>query len=98
MLTQLDATDGDIKGLQKETYDGLTNEIVAKTWGKKKTNFDYVLIKKNGVNINSEKRWVSVLKANGIKRNADLSDHYGIACESYSNNFAIQFLWHSFRL
>ncbi len=86
MLTQLDAIDGDIMGLQQETYDGLTNEIVAKIWGKKKTNFDYVLIKKNGANINSEKRWVSVLKCKWNKKKCDLSDHYGIACElDFSN-------------
>lgn len=86
MLTQLDASDGDILGYQKETYDGFTNEIVAKIWGKKKTNFDYVLIKRNGAKINSEKRWVSVLKGNWSKKKCDLSDHYGIACELEFNN------------
>lgn len=81
MLAQLDATDGDILSSQKETYDGFSNEIVAKTWGKKKTNFDYVLIKKNGVNIISEKRWVSVIKQKWKKNKSDLSDHYGLICE-----------------
>ncbi len=83
MLTQLDATDGEIEGVQKETYDGFTNEIVAKTWGKKKTNFDYILIKKNGIKFKSKKRWVSVLKGRWSKKKSDLSDHYGIACELY---------------
>lgn len=81
MLDILKAEDGEILSEQKETYCGFTNKFVAKTWGKRKTNFDYILIRNNDSKILSVKRWTSVIKTNWKKNHNDLSDHYGLYSE-----------------
>ena len=81
MLDILKAEDGEILSEQKETYCGFTNKYVAKTWGNKKTNFDYILIRNNDSKTLSVKRWTCVMKTNWKKKHNDLSDHYGLSAE-----------------
>lgn len=77
MLECLDAEDGEITGVEKCSYDGVCNPIAQSFGVKNKTNYDYILVRKNGTKMKSMKRFVSVLK----KGKKFLSDHYGVVCE-----------------
>jgi endonuclease/exonuclease/phosphatase family metal-dependent hydrolase len=77
MLDCLDAQDGEISGIEKCSYDGVNNNIAQSFGIKKKTNFDYILVRNNGSKMRSTNRSVSILK----KGKKFLSDHYGVVCE-----------------
>ena len=77
MLECLDAQDGDITGIEKCSYDGENNPIAQSFGVKKKTNYDYILVRNNGIKMKSMKRFVSVMR----KGKKFLSDHYGVVCE-----------------
>jgi len=77
MLECLDAQDGDISGIEKCSYDGVNNPIAQSFGVKNKTNYDYILVRNNGVKMKTMKRFVSVIK----KGKRFLSDHYGVICE-----------------
>ena len=77
MLECLDAQDGDISSIEKCSYDGVNNEIAQSFGAKKKMNYDYILVRNNGLKIKSVKRFVNILK----KGKKHLSDHYGVICE-----------------
>jgi sphingomyelin phosphodiesterase len=81
MLQCLDAENGDMNGIQKESYDGTNNELALSVWKKEKTTLDYILFRNNGAKIHSVKRSVSVFKRQWKKGKHDLSDHYGVMCE-----------------
>jgi endonuclease/exonuclease/phosphatase family metal-dependent hydrolase len=77
MLSCLDAEDGEFSSLEKETYDGVNNDIAKSYGAKKKFSLDYILLRANGAKVKSVKRTVSVLR----KGKKYLSDHYGVVCE-----------------
>jgi len=77
MLECLDAQDGDISSIEKCSYDGENNPIAQSFGVKKKTNYDYILVRNNGSKMKTMKRFVSVMK----KGKKFLSDHYGVVCE-----------------
>lgn len=77
MLECLDAEDGDISSIEKCSYDGVNNPIAQSFGVKNKTNYDYILVRNNGIKMKSMKRFVSVMK----KGKKFLSDHYGVVCE-----------------
>jgi len=77
MLECLDAQDGDISSIEKCSYDGENNPLAQSFGVNKKTNYDYILVRNNGVKMKSMKRLVSVMK----KGKKFLSDHYGVVCE-----------------
>ncbi len=77
MLDCLDAQDGEITGVEKCSYDGMTNPLVQAYGITKKTNLDYILVRNNGSRVKTTKRFVSIMK----KGKKFLSDHYGIICE-----------------
>lgn len=77
MLSCLDAEDGELDGVEKETYDGVNNELARSFGMKGKTTYDYILVRNNGRKVKSINRFVSVLK----KGKRHLSDHYGVVCE-----------------
>jgi endonuclease/exonuclease/phosphatase family metal-dependent hydrolase len=77
MLECLDAQDGDISSVEKCSYDGENNPIAQSFGVKKKTNYDYILVRNNGIKMKSMKRFVSVMR----KGKKFLSDHYGVVCE-----------------
>lgn len=77
MLECLDAQDGDISGIEKCSYDGVENPLAQSFGVKSKTNYDYILVRSNGLKMKSTKRFVSVMK----KGKKFLSDHYGVVCE-----------------
>lgn len=79
-LSKLQVSDGEISGLQKESYDGTTNKLAQKVWKKASTNLDYVLLKKNNANIEINHRQVKTYRGAWSKKNHDLSDHYGVEC------------------
>lgn len=81
MLKTLEAEDGALDGIQKDTYDGTTNKLAEAAWKKAKATFDYILLRKNGAEVSSIKREVSVLRKKWKKNKSDLSDHYGMICE-----------------
>ncbi|MFN8276453.1 MAG: sphingomyelin phosphodiesterase [Chitinophagales bacterium] len=81
MLNCLDAENADYEGIQKETYDGVTNRLAELAWKKQKTTFDYILLRSNGAKIRSIRRYVSVMRKLWKKDRFDLSDHYGVSCE-----------------
>jgi len=77
MLDCFGAENGEISGVEKETYDGVNNAIAQSYGMNHKTTYDYILLRKNGIKINAIKRFVSIFK----KGKKDLSDHYGVVCE-----------------
>ncbi|MFN8286437.1 MAG: endonuclease/exonuclease/phosphatase family protein [Chitinophagales bacterium] len=77
MLECLDAENGNLDGIETCSYNGVDNEIAESVWGKKKTNLDYILLRRNNTKIKAVKRYISVLK----KGKKHLSDHYGVVCE-----------------
>lgn len=77
MLKCLDAEDGDFSSVEKETYDGVNNEIAQKYGVHHKLSLDYILLRTNGAKMKSVKRFVSILQ----KGKKHLSDHYGVVCE-----------------
>jgi endonuclease/exonuclease/phosphatase family metal-dependent hydrolase len=77
MLDCLNAEDGDISSIEKCSYDGENNPIAQSFGVKKKTNYDYILVRNNGTKMKATKRFVSVMK----KGKRFLSDHYGVVCE-----------------
>jgi sphingomyelin phosphodiesterase len=77
MLDCLDAQDGEISGIEKCSYDGVNNNIAQSFGVKKKTNYDYILVRNNGSKMRSTNRSISILK----KGKKFLSDHYGVVCE-----------------
>lgn len=77
MLTCLDAEDGDMSSVEKHSYDGVNNEIAQSYGMKRKTTYDYILVRNNGAKMKSVKRFINILRKG--KRN--LSDHYGVVCE-----------------
>lgn len=77
MLDCLDAQDGEITGVEKCSYDGMTNPIAQSFGATKKSNLDYILVRNNGTKMKATKRFVSIMK----KGKKFLSDHYGIICE-----------------
>lgn len=77
MLECLDAQDGDISSIEKCSYDGENNPLAQSFGVKKKTNYDYILVRNNGIKMKSMKRFVSVMR----KGKKFLSDHYGVVCE-----------------
>ena len=77
MLECLDAQDGDISSIEKCSYDGVNNPIAQSFGVKNKTNYDYILVRNNGIKMKSMKRFVSVMR----KGKKFLSDHYGVVCE-----------------
>ncbi len=77
MLECLDAENGTLDGIETCSYNGVDNEIAESVWGKKKTNLDYILLRRNNTKIKAVKRYISVLK----KGKKHLSDHYGVVCE-----------------
>lgn len=81
MLECLDAENGQLEGVQKETYDGAKNELITGSWKKHRTTFDYILLRHNGAKISRTERKVSVLKKRLKNGKKDLSDHYGVICE-----------------
>ena len=81
MLECLDAENGQLEGVQKETYDGSKNELITGSWKKHRTTFDYILLRHNGAKILRSERKVSVLKKHLRHGKKDLSDHYGVVCE-----------------
>jgi endonuclease/exonuclease/phosphatase family metal-dependent hydrolase len=79
MLDCLDAEDGEISGIETCSYDGVDNEIAQSFGAKKKTNYDYILVRNNGSKMKAIHRLVNIYKYKNKKKH--LSDHYGIACE-----------------
>ncbi len=77
MLECLDAQDGDISSIEKCSYDGESNPLAQSFGVKTKTNYDYILVRNNGIKMKSMKRFVSVMR----KGKKFLSDHYGVVCE-----------------
>lgn len=77
MLNCLDAADGEITGVEKCSYDGVNNPIAQSFGVKNKTNYDYILVRSNGMKMKALQRFVSVMR----KGKKYLSDHYGVACE-----------------
>ncbi len=77
MLNCLDAQDGEITGVEKCSYDGVNNPIAQSFGVKNKTNYDYILVRSNGMKMKALQRFVSVMR----KGKKYLSDHYGVACE-----------------
>ena len=77
MLDCLNAEDGDIGGVEKCSYDGVNNNYAQSFGAKKKMNYDYILVRNNGIKMKSTKRFVSIMK----KGKKYLSDHYGVICE-----------------
>ena len=77
MLECLDAQDGDISSIEKCSYDGVNNNYAQSFGIKKKVNYDYILVRSNGIKMKSAKRFISVMK----KGKKFLSDHYGVVCE-----------------
>lgn len=77
MLNCLDAADGEISGVEKCSYDGENNPIAQSFGVKNKANYDYILVRSNGMKMKTLKRFVSVMR----KGKKYLSDHYGVACE-----------------
>lgn len=77
MLECLDAEDGEISSIEKCSYDGQNNPLAQSFGVKNKTNYDYILVRKNGAKMKSMKRTISVMK----KGKKFLSDHYGVVCE-----------------
>lgn len=77
MLNCLDAQDGDITGVEKCSYDGVNNPIAQSFGVNNKANYDYILVRSNGMKMKALKRFVSVMR----KGKKYLSDHYGVACE-----------------
>ncbi len=77
MLDCLDAEDGAISSIEKCSYDGENNPISQSFGVRKKTNYDYILVRNNGIKMKSMKRFVSVMR----KGKKFLSDHYGVVCE-----------------
>lgn len=81
MLECLDAENGQLDGVQKETYDGPQNELISGSWKNHRATLDYILLRHNGAKIFRTERKVSVLKKKWKKGKGDLSDHYGVICE-----------------
>lgn len=77
MLECLDAEDGEISSIEKCSYDGQNNPLAQSFGVTNKTNYDYILVRKNGAKMKSMKRSISVMK----KGKKFLSDHYGVVCE-----------------
>lgn len=77
MLDCLNAEDGEIGGVEKCSYDGVNNNYAQSFGAKKKVNYDYILVRNNGIKMKSTKRFVSIMK----KGRKYLSDHYGVICE-----------------
>ncbi|MES2619412.1 MAG: sphingomyelin phosphodiesterase [Bacteroidota bacterium] len=77
MLDCLNAEDGEIGGVEKCSYDGVNNNYAQSFGASKKVNYDYILVRNNGIKVKSAKRFVSIMK----KGKKFLSDHYGIICE-----------------
>jgi len=86
MLTTLDASDGDLTGDNKFTYDRLNNDLhVEKGMGK--DLIDYILLRKNGAWMDSPHRQIKVIKNRWHAHHEDLSDHYALEAEIHFTNF-----------
>ena len=77
MLDCFGAENGEISGVQKSTYDGVSNDIAQSYGMHDKTTYDYILLRNNGTKARAVRRFVSIMK----KGKKQLSDHYGIVCE-----------------
>ncbi len=70
MLECLDAENGQLDGVQKETYDGPQNELISGSWKNHRATLDYILLRHNGAKIFRTERKVSVLKKKWKKAKA----------------------------
>jgi len=86
MLTTLDASDGDLTGDNKFTYDRLNNDLHVEK-GTGKDLIDYILLRKNGAWIDSPQRQIKVIKNRWHAHHEDLSDHYAMEAEIHFTNF-----------
>lgn len=78
LLKNLDATNGEITGPVKFSYDGFTNTLARSLGYKDKyTTYDYILLRQNNAPIKNMHRHIKVFRA-GEK---DLSDHYAVVAE-----------------
>src|SRR5260221_257530 len=86
MLTTLDASDGDLTGDNKFTYDRLNNDLHVEK-GTGRDLIDYILLRKNGAWIDSPHRQIKVIKNRWHAHHEDLSDHYALEAEIHFTNF-----------
>jgi len=86
MLTTLDASDGDLTGDNKFTYDRLNNDLHVEK-GTGKDLIDYILLRKNGAWMDSPHRQIKVIKNRWHAHHEDLSDHYALEAEIHFTNF-----------
>ena len=86
MLQMLDATDSEMHGLTKHTYDRLNNDLHDDQPSKKQDLIDYILFKKNNGRVKFLNKQISVFKFPWHKKHNDLSDHYPLEAEILFDN------------
>jgi endonuclease/exonuclease/phosphatase family metal-dependent hydrolase len=86
MLTTLDASDGDLTGDNKFTYDRLRNDLHVEK-GTGRDLIDYILVRENGAWIDHSIRQIKAIKNRWHIRHEDLSDHYALEAEIHFTNF-----------
>jgi endonuclease/exonuclease/phosphatase family metal-dependent hydrolase len=80
MLQTLRATDGQLRGPQKHTYDRGNNDLHVET-GEQKDLIDYILIRDQGNQLASISRQVRMIRKKWDGTHADLSDHFALEAE-----------------
>ena len=80
MLATLAATDGELQGENKFSYDRLNNDLhVEKGIGQ--DLIDYILVRNNGAWVNCNNRQIKQLRKRWHTNHQDLSDHFSLEAE-----------------
>jgi endonuclease/exonuclease/phosphatase family metal-dependent hydrolase len=85
MLNTLHATDGELAGEVKFTYDRANNDLKVEP-GNRKDLIDYILVHDEGGQLLTTSRQIKILKDNWNQEHADLSDHYALEAEVRFNH------------
>ncbi len=80
MLQTLHATDGELCGNVKHTYDRQQNDLHVEA-GQKKDLIDYILIRDSENQVVGTSREIKIIRESWHRQHADLSDHFALAAE-----------------
>jgi endonuclease/exonuclease/phosphatase family metal-dependent hydrolase len=80
MLQTLQATDGELLGELKHTYDRAQNDLHVES-GTKRDLIDYILIRDQANQFASTSRQIKMIRENWATNHADLSDHFALEAE-----------------